>query len=161
MDAPRKKVESKLVAAGKVVGPTIAHSTTVYSQILKALASSTRKNLPHVLAGRAGSISAQPGAHVHDAAREIERVEQPVVDPLHSLKGLSEALAIMDAAVTQNIYLDKLLLYRDVKLSFQTPASTRLLQETGNELPSLESGGHLNGRKADIALLLLACRCKR
>lgn len=37
-------------------------------------------------------------------------------DPLQSLDGLLNVISLVDAAIMQNIYLNKLILYRDIKL---------------------------------------------
>lgn len=44
----------------------------------------------------------------------IEPVELP--DPLQSLDGLLNVISLVDAAIMQNIYLNKLILYRDIRL---------------------------------------------
>ena len=41
---------------------------------------------------------------------------QVPIDPLEKLSGLLDALKLMDAAVQQNIYHEKLLMYRDVRM---------------------------------------------
>lgn len=41
---------------------------------------------------------------------------QVPIDPIEKLSGLLDALKLMDAAVQQNTYLEKLLMYRDVRM---------------------------------------------
>jgi hypothetical protein len=57
----------------------------------------------------AGAIAAAAGA----AADKDAAAEAPVQeDPLRRLRGLKEALEVVDAALVQNVYLPQLLLYR-------------------------------------------------
>lgn len=44
------------------------------------------------------------------------RCAQVVVDPISKVAGLLDALKLMDCAVQQNIYHDKLLMYRNVRM---------------------------------------------
>ena len=44
---------------------------------------------------------------------------QVPIDPIGKLPGLLDALKLMDAAVQQNMYHEKLLMYRNVRMSDQ------------------------------------------
>lgn len=52
---------------------------------------------------------------------------QTPVDPVSKLPGLLQALTLMDAAVQQNLYHDKLLMYRDVR----RPEPDKVMQDVG------------------------------
>ncbi len=46
----------------------------------------------------------------------LGRCLQVPIDPISMVPGLLEALNLMDAAVQQNIYREKLLMYRNVRM---------------------------------------------
>ena len=50
------------------------------------------------------------------ASDSVLLLAQVPVDPLSKLPGLLDALILMDAAVQQNLYHEKLLMYRDVRM---------------------------------------------
>lgn len=51
---------------------------------------------------------------------------QAPIDPISKLPGLLDALKLMDAAVQQNNYLEKLLMYRDVRMPQHDQVNSQL-----------------------------------
>lgn len=61
---------------------------------------------------RESTVADSPDGQFH--VSETEPGEVP--DPLLKMDGVLQAASLVDAAIMQNVYLDKLLLYRDIKI---------------------------------------------
>jgi len=83
-----------------------------------------------------------PGSSNLPEGVPVEGVVVPVHDPLANLRGLLDTLTTMDAAIMQNIFLPKLLAYRDIQQLAQrapTPEPVNRLREeltTKSAVPS-------------------------
>ncbi|KAG2453598.1 hypothetical protein HYH02_001816 [Chlamydomonas schloesseri] len=76
---------------------------------------------PSYMSGVGGNMSGLSGANLPNGVpmdqqqQQQQQVVPEVVNPLLSLRGLPDALALMDLAINQNNYLQQLLMYRDIQ----------------------------------------------
>ncbi|DBA92976.1 TPA: hypothetical protein ACH3X2_003322 [Trebouxia sp. C0005] len=79
----------------------------------------------HMPSGMTGLPSVLQGEGMYSGGtRSSEDVVPVPIDPIGKLPGLLDALKLMDAAVQQNMYHEKLLMYRNVRMSDQDKAVT-------------------------------------